>query len=168
MKQRVLILYFSFTNQTHRVAMAMRDEFLTQGCSVELAPIEMSDPRFQIRMPFRPIVPKLLSWAIPQLFRWKGDVRFDESILSAEFDLVCIGSPTWFFHPAMPITSFLKTSYAKTILHGKPFVVFAVCRKLWWNNLRMVKKLATANGGKFLDGAAFWFQGNEIRRRYGD
>jgi hypothetical protein len=92
-----------------------------------------------------------------------GEVRVPEEVLAGDYDLVCIGSPTWWLNPAMPIVSFLQTPDAKRVLDGKRFAVFTVCRKIWWNNMRRVKKMAKKQGGEFVDGAAFCFQGSDLQ-----
>jgi menaquinone-dependent protoporphyrinogen IX oxidase len=162
-RPRVLILYYSFTNQTHRVAEAMGERFSEQGCEVELCNIEFVDDRYRIEHPFRPVILKLLGWLVPQLLGRCGEVRVPDEVVHGNYDLICIGSPTWWLHPAMPVTSFLKSSSAAELLAGKPIAVFAVCRKLWWNNMRKVKQLAKRQGARFVDGAAFCFQGNQIQ-----
>ncbi|MEO8494133.1 MAG: flavodoxin family protein [Planctomycetota bacterium] len=163
MKPRVLILYFSFSNQTRRVAEAMGESFRELDWDVDQCDIEFIDHRYHIEMPFRPVGRKLLRWLLPQAFGKTGDVRVREEVLAKEYDLICIGSPTWWFNPAMPIVSFLKSPAAGKLLDGKRFAVFTVCRKAWWNNMRNVKKLARKQGGTFVDGAAFCFQGSDLR-----
>ena len=59
---RVLILYYSFTNQTHRVAEAMAEAFRESDCDVTLCQIEFIDERYKIEHPFRPVGRKLFSW----------------------------------------------------------------------------------------------------------
>ena len=163
MKPRILILYYSFTNQTHRVAEAMGEAFAEQGCEVELCKIEFVDQRYQIQWPFRPVIPRLLGWLLPQVLGKTGSVHVPDRILETDYDLICLGSPTWWLNPAMPVASFLKTPNASRLLEGKQFAVFAVCRRLWWNNMRRVKKLARKQGATFLSGAAFCFRGNQIQ-----
>lgn len=163
MKPRVLILYYSFSNQTRRVAEAMGEVFRESDCDVEECCIEFVDQRYRIEFPFRPVNPKLLSWLLPQLLGKTGAVRVPEEILDRDYDLICIGSPTWWFNPAMPIVSFLQSSSAGRLLSGKRFAVFTVCRKVWRHNLRRVKKLAGKQGGTFVDGATFCFQGSQLQ-----
>lgn len=164
MQPRVLLLYYSFTHQTHRVAEAMADAFRADGCEVEMCAIEFDDPRYRIAFPFRPhFWSKLLRWFWPQLCGKTGVVRVPETVINQQYDLICLGSPTWWLKPAMPVTSFLKTDDAAKLLHGKRFAAFAVCRAIWWNNLRIVKKLARRCGGSFVDGAAFCFRGNQVQ-----
>ena len=164
MKPRVLVLYYSFTHQTRRVAEAMAESFRAADCDAELCAIEFCDERYRIAFPFRPYFwPKLLRWFWPQLWGKTGAVRVPGQIVEGDYDLVCIGSPTWWLKPAMPVASFLKTEAAGRLLRGKRFAAFAVCRAIWWNNLRIVKKLARRQGGTFVDGAAFCFRGNQIQ-----
>ncbi len=163
MKPRVLILYYSFTNQTRRVAEAMAEVFAELDCEVELCNIEFVDEHYRIELPFRPVNRKLLSWFLPQVLGKTGAVHVPEEIIDGNYDLICLGSPTWWLNPAMPVVSFLKSPLAARLLAGKRFAVFVACRKLWWNNMRRVKKLAGKQGATFVDGAAFCFQGNQIQ-----
>ncbi len=163
MKPRVLILYYSFTAQTRRVAEAMATSFERQGCDVAMRAIEFVDDRYRIELPFRPVGRQLARWLWPQLVGKTGRVRVCQETLAGDYDLVCLGSPTWWLNPAMPIVSFLKSPAAHQLLDGKRFAVFAVCRKAWWNNARQVRRLATKQGGRFVGGAAFCFAGGEIQ-----
>ncbi len=163
MKPRVLILYYSFTQQTRRVADAMGEVFDELDWEVERCNIDFIDERYRIELPFRPVIRNLLSWLLPQVLGKTCAVHVPEDVLAADYDLICLGSPTWWLNPAMPVVSFLKSPAAGRVLAGKRFAVFAVCRKLWWNNMRRVKKLAGKQGGSFVDGAAFCFQGNQIQ-----
>lgn len=163
MKPRVLILYYSFTNQTRYVAEAMGEVFRELNCDVDECNIEFVDEHYHIERPFKPVLRKLFPWCIPQLLGKTGAVRVPDEILEKDYDLICLGSPTWWLNPAMPIVSFLQSPSAKRLLEGKPIAAFAVCRKLWRNNIRRVKKLATKQGANFVDGAAFCFRGNQIQ-----
>jgi hypothetical protein len=80
-----------------------------------------------------------------------------------DHDLVCVGSPTWFFGPSVPIRSFLKSDTTKRLLEGKRFTAFVVCRRYWSINLRSVRKLGTKQGGDYADGIHFSFTGGQIR-----
>ena len=162
MKPRVLILYYSFTNQTRRVADAMGEAFRELDCEVEECGIEFIDERYKIELPFRPVGRKLFRWLLPQLLSRTGQVRIPDEVLSRDYDLICIGSPTWWLNPAMPIVSFLNSPAAGKLLKDKRFAVFTVCRKVWWNNMRRVKKMARKQGGTFVDGATFCFKGSQV------
>ena len=80
-----------------------------------------------------------------------------------EYDLVCLGSPTWFFKTSMPMRSYLASSSAAGILRGKRVAIFVVCRRYWSINLNEVKKLAATLGGTYVAGTRFTFEGGQIR-----
>lgn len=164
MTRRVLLLYYSFTNQTRRVSAAMAGEFRDKGWDVRECPIELTDSRYQITFPFRPFFwMKLLRWFWPQVTGKTGDISVSQEVLEEDYDLICLGSPTWWLRPALPVVSFLKSESAGKLLSGRRFAVFTVCRKVWRPNMNKVKKLATQQGGTFVDGATFCFQGGEIQ-----
>ena len=52
-KPRILILYYSFTQQTQNVAEAMGEVFRELDCEVDLCNIEFVDEHYQIELPFR-------------------------------------------------------------------------------------------------------------------
>jgi hypothetical protein len=43
------------------------------------------------------------------------------------------------------------------------FWAYVVCRRYWSINLKEVKKLGTAQGGKYVDGIRFTYEGGQIR-----
>ncbi len=164
MKPRVLILYYSFTNQTRRVAEAMSEVLGGLECEVEHCAIEFIDEQYRLELADKPKLLRTIMSLLPAQLRGKaGKIRVPEEVLKRDYDLICIGSPTWWFFPAMPIVSFLESSGAKQLLENKRFAVFAVCRAIWWHNLRQVKKMAQKQGGTFVDGAAFCFDGGYVR-----
>jgi hypothetical protein len=82
---------------------------------------------------------------------------------AGDYDLICIGSPTWFFRPSVPIRSYLKSDTAQRVIAGKQFAAFVVCRRYWSINLRSVRKLGTEQGGEYVDGTHFSYAGGQIR-----
>ena len=48
-KPSVLFIYFTYTNQTHKVIDAMAEVLRGHGCDVTLAAIEFTDPRYAAR-----------------------------------------------------------------------------------------------------------------------
>ena len=165
-KPRVLLLYYSYTHQTRRVAEAMGEVFQNRGCDVAFLPIDFVDDRYPLNFPLRPFWPRILRFVPLQLFGGSAKIEYEESALGQEYDLICIGSPTWWFYPALPLATFLKSEAAAELLGERPFAVFTVCRKFWGANYRSVKKWAGKAGGKFVDSAAFVFQGNQVQSMF--
>lgn len=55
----------------------------------------------------------------------------NETVLSKKYDLVLLGYQVWFLTPSIPINSFLKSSYAPTLLKDTPVVTILACRNMW-------------------------------------
>jgi flavodoxin len=165
-RPRVLFVYYSHTEQARRVCDAMADALRGRGCDVSQAAIEFTDLHYAKNFkvfPFRHAVFGILPLLWPQLRRKTGQIAIPEAAKQGDYDLVCFGSPTWFFTTAMPLRSYLKSEEARAVLAGKPFAAYVVCRRYWSINLKEVRKLGTRQGGKWGDGIRFAYEGGQIR-----
>jgi menaquinone-dependent protoporphyrinogen IX oxidase len=165
-RPRVLFVYYTHTQQAKRVCDAMADVLRERGCDVTQAGIEFTEPRYAekfSRFPFRHAVFDILPLLWPQLRRKTGEIRIPDEAKAGDYDLVCLGSPTWFFTTNMPLRSYLKSEEAHTVLAGKPFGAYVVCRRYWSVNLKEVRKLGTEQGGAYVDGIRFTYEGGQIR-----
>ena len=165
-KPRVLIVYYTHTQQALRVADAMAEVLRERGCEVTQAGIEFTEPRYLDRFsvfPFRHAVFDIVPLLIPQLRQKTGQIKIPEAAQTGDYDLICFGSPTWFFRTAMPLRSYLESDEAGKILAGKPFAAYVVCRRYWSVNLHEVKRRGKARGGTWLDGIRFTYEGGQIR-----
>src|SRR5438876_6537766 len=163
-KPSVLFVYYTHTQQSLRVAEAMAGVLRERGCDVTLAGIEFTDPHYARKFgsfPFRHAVFDLLTVLPAQTRRATGQILIPDAAQEGDYDLVCFGSPTWFFTTNMPLRSYLKSDEARTVLAGKPFAAYVVCRRYWSINLKEVRKLGIAQGGKYLDGIRFTYEGGE-------
>jgi menaquinone-dependent protoporphyrinogen IX oxidase len=163
---RVLFVYFTYTQQSLRVAEAMADVFRERGCDVRLAAIELTDSRYAerfTRFPLRHAVLDILGMMPAQVRGATGEIRIPDEATDGDYDLVCIGSPTWWIKTSVPIRSYLKSDAAGRILNDTRFAAFVVCRRYWGFNLRAVRKLGTERGGKYVDGIHFSFAGGQLR-----
>src|SRR3954462_1312274 len=163
-RPRVLIVYYTYTRQTQLVAEAMADVFTDQGCEVQQAAIALTDQRYAGRfeafpLPFRKLVGMLPAQARHAI----GDIEVPGVVSDGEYDLVCIGSPTWWLTACLPIRSFLKSPEAGPLLARRRFTAFVVCRRYWRGSMRTVRKLGTSHGGSYVDGVHFTFAGGQVR-----
>ena len=166
LRPSVLFVYYTHTGQTSAVMEAMADVLRERGCEVSQAAIEFTDPRYAdkfSRFPFRHALFDLLAVLPAQLRRATGAIRVPEQAREGDYDLVCFGSPTWFFTTNMPLRSYLKSNDAANVLAGKRFAAYVVCRRYWSINLKEVKTLGTAQGGAYVEGTRFQFAGGQIR-----
>ena len=99
----------------------------------------------------------------PQLRKKTGQIRIPDVAKTGGYDLICFGSPTWFFRTCMPLRSYLKSPEARTVLAGKPFSAYVVCRRYWSINLKEVRTLGTGRAGDYLEGTRFTYEGGQIR-----
>jgi hypothetical protein len=165
-KPSVLFVFYTHTQQSLRVAEAMAGVLRARGCDVTLAGVEFTDPHYGRkfgRFPFRHGLLDLLTVLPAQVRRSTGQIRIPDPAREGDYDLVCFGSPTWFFTTNMPLRSYLKSAEAGTVLAGKRFAAYVVCRRYWSINLKEVRKLATAQGGVYAGDTRFQFAGGQIR-----
>jgi menaquinone-dependent protoporphyrinogen IX oxidase len=163
--QRVLIVFFTYTQQSRRVAETLAEGFRAKDCDVELAPIEFTDTRWAgrfSRFPLKHAYLEVLGMLPAQMRGATGEIQLPPEV-EGEYDLVVIGSPTWFFRTSVPVRSFLKSEAAARLLRSKPFALYVCCRRYWGINFRATKKLAENQGGEFLDGIHFTYEGGQVR-----
>jgi menaquinone-dependent protoporphyrinogen IX oxidase len=163
---RVLFVYYSYTQQTLKVVEAMAEVLRERGCDVQQAAIEFTDSRYAKRFsgfPLRHVYRDLFGMVPAQLRGATGEIRIPDAAREGDYDLVCIGSPTWWLKTCMPIRSYLKSDAAGRILNGKRFAAFVVCRRYWSINLEAVRKLGTARGGDYVDGVHWAFAGGQVK-----
>jgi hypothetical protein len=84
-------------------------------------------------------------------------------VRNGAYDLICIGSPTWWQTVSMPMRSFLKSDEGRRLLADKHFAVFVVCRQYWKENLLAVRELAERQGGRYVDEIHFTYPGDTFR-----
>lgn len=163
---RVLLLYYSYTGQARKVLEAAGDVFRERGYEVHTAPIEFTDPRYAerfSRFPMNRMWRDFFGMLPAQTLKATGEIRTPDPVRDGDYDLICIGSPTWWRDVSMPLRSFLKSAEARPLLTGKPFAVFVVCRRYWRENLNAVRKLAQQAGGRYEGGIHFEYPGDQVR-----
>src|SRR3954466_6259711 len=163
---RVLVVYYTYTQQSLKVADEIAAVLGRRGCDVRLGGIEFTDSRYAqrfSRFPLRHAFLDILGMLPAQLRGATGEIRVPDEAREGGYDLVCIGSPTWWLKTSVPIRSFLKSAEAGPLLSGKRFTAFVVCRRYWSINLKAVKKLGTRRGGEYVEGIHFSFAGGQVR-----
>ena len=163
---RVLLVYYSYTQQSKLVADAMAKALRERRCEVRQAAIGFTDKRWAerfTRLPLKHAILDILGMLPAQIRGATGEIEIPDEARDGDYDLVCIGSPTWFFRQSVPIRSYLKSDEAARLLDGKRFAAFVVCRRYWRQNLKSVRKVGTKLGGEYVDGSHFTFVGGQIR-----
>jgi menaquinone-dependent protoporphyrinogen IX oxidase len=165
-QQRVLIVFFTYTQQSRRVAETLAEGFRAKSCSVDLAAIAFTDKRWSdrfTRFPLKHAILDIVGMLPAQMRGATGEIELPVEVREGEYDLVVIGSPTWFFRTSVPVRSFLKSDSAARLLKGKPFALYVCCRRYWGINFRETKKMAIKQGGEFLDVIHYTYAGRQVR-----
>jgi hypothetical protein len=163
---RVLQLYYSYTGQAHKVLDAAGEVFRSRGCEVSEAEIKFTDPKYSEKFssfPMKHVWPDMLSVIGAQKRNEIGEIETPDTVRDGDYDLILIGSPTWWDNVSMPMRSFLKSDEARKLLSGKPFAVFVVCRTFWQANFEGVRELAEEAGGRYVDEIHFTYPGDNMR-----
>ena len=164
---KVLFVYYTYTEQTKKVVDAMSGVMRDRGCEITLAKVDLTDQRYTSRFhefpmphPFR----ELLAMIPAEIFRKTGEISIPDEAKSGDYDLVCIGAPTWWLSTDLPMRSYLESDAAASVLKGgTAYAPVVVCRRYFGHNLRTVKKLANQRGGRFVDGIHFAYKGGQIK-----
>ena len=162
----VLFVYYTYTKQTLKVVEAMAEVLRERGCQVQLAAIEFTDPRYAKRFEVFPMphpLVEVLGMIPAELRRRPAKIRIPDVVTEREYDLICIGSPTWWLSTNVPIRSFLESDTASRVLTGKQFAAAVPCRRYWRHNLKTVRRLGVKRGGVYADGIHFRYQGGQVR-----
>lgn len=165
-KPSVLFVYYTFTKQALKVTEDMESVFRDRGWDITRAQIEFTDARYQDRFKQFPLKHRYLDIVrlLPaQLRRATGEIRIPPEAESGDYELVVIGSPTWWLTTCMPIRSYLKSDEAGRLLKGKSVAGFVVCRRYWKNNLKTVMKLSASNGATAVGETHFKYLGGQVK-----
>ena len=136
-------MYYSFTQQHRRVADVVAESMRERGCDVTLAGIELTDLRYLhrfSRFPLRHRVLDVVAMLPAQMRRATGEIAIPAEARDGDYDLVCIGSATWWLTTCLPIRSYLVSDASGRVLAGKRFAAFVVCRRYWRGNLKSLRR----------------------------
>jgi len=165
-RPRVLLVYYTYTQQTKLVAEAIADVLRDRGCEVRPAAIGFTDKRWAerfSRLPLWHAHRDILGMLPAQLRAATGEIQIPDEAREGNYDLICVGSPTWLFAPSVPIRSFLTSEVAERLFDGKRFGAFVVCRRYWSINLRSIRRLGAQQGGEYTCGTHFTSAGSQVR-----
>jgi flavodoxin len=164
-KPKVLLVYYTFSQQTGRVAKAMADRFEEHGCEVTSAALEFTDPKHSkifTEWPMRLPALRIPTLLVPQRRRKTGEIAIPPEAQEGDYDLVVIGSPTWWLTVNMPVRSYLESPAAKSVLAGTPFAAYSTSRRYWKGNMTEVQQLGEEAGGTWAGETHFLALGNQV------
>jgi hypothetical protein len=95
-KPKVLLVYYTYTQQSRKVAEAMAEVLRERGCEVRQATIGFTDKRWAERFshfPLRHVYRDLLGLLPAQVRGATGEIQIPEEAREGDYDLVCIAHP---------------------------------------------------------------------------
>ncbi|WP_231702972.1 flavodoxin family protein [Tsukamurella asaccharolytica] len=160
-----MLLSYSFTGQAALLVNTAGDELAGRGWEVVRASIELTDPRYAGRFgrfPLRRVWPDMLSVLPAQARGAVGEISVSAEAFDGPYDLVCIGSPTWWGRASLPVRSFLSSPDGRRVLAGRRFAVFVACRDRWRGNADEVRRLGEWQGGRYAGEMHATYPGNQL------
>ena len=165
-KPKVLVVYYSLTKQSGRVADAIVAALTARGCDATKSLIEFTDERWVPKLSEFPMshpMPQIVSILWAQLRHKTGEIVIPRAAEEGHYDLVVLASPTWWFQTSMPIRSYLESPAAKNVLADTPFACVSISRRYYSINLRQQKKLAEKDGGRWTAKTHFVVAGGQVK-----
>ncbi len=165
-KFRALVVYYTFSQQTERVADVIGETLGRRGFEVTRAKIQFTDTRWAKRfeqVPMRWPLLKIVGMLPAQIRQATGEIHVPPEAQSGDYDLVVIGSPTWWFRVSLPVRSYLKSPAARAVLDGKAFAGFSTSRRYWKHNVGEIKGLGERAGGRWVEQTHFVAAGNQVQ-----
>ena len=129
------------------------------------AALEFTDPHYGKRFSKLPMswsIAKIVGMLPAQVRRKTGEIEIPAAAASGDYDLVVIGSPTWWLTTCMPVRSYMHDPAAEKVLSGKPFAVFTTSRRYYKNNIKTVRELGEKFGGRCVGDIHFVSDGNQV------
>ncbi len=125
-RKRVLIVFYSFTQQTRVLLKKFIEGLESEGIEVGLERLEPVDP---YAFPFKTNF-KLAVAMVRTFFRQRMKIHPVSARCFEDWDCVVLAGPTWSYQPSGPILDFLDR-YGQQVCAGKKVIQFISCRSYW-------------------------------------
>ena len=131
---RVLIVFYSGTGNTRKIAGKIKEFFRMKKIAVEMQEI----------LPVKNLNPKELSK--------QESIELKKMPLDlSAFDLIFVGGPIWGMQPSPILVAYLKKLEN---IHGKKFVLFLSCYAFTGNSIKKLSSILATKGAKMIDSFA--------------
>ncbi len=142
--KNILVIYYSQTGQLKNILNSILEPLNPKTYNIDYKEIKPSKP---YKFP----------WSAENFFEVfpnsKSGISCKLEPMSFEntekYDLIILGLQVWYLEASIPVSSFLKSKYAK-ILNGKNIITVYGVRNMWINAHQTVKKLIYKQNGNYL------------------
>ncbi len=156
--KRVLVVYYSQTGQLRRTVESL------------CAPLQASD---EVQLDWCALTPQQ-PYPFPWPF-WSFFDQFPETIAEippllqpldidtgTRYDLIILAYTVWFLSPAPPITAFLQSETARSLLRDTPVVTLIACRNMWHLAHERTKAMLATAGARLSDNIVLTDRGSSL------
>ncbi|MEA3468775.1 MAG: hypothetical protein U9R57_11230 [Thermodesulfobacteriota bacterium] len=141
-EKRVLILSYSFSNQTRNLLKKIVAGLETENVEVHW---EQLDPVEELRFPIGTI-PSTVWMMLETFFRKRTPIKAVDPGLFQKWDVIILAGPTWSYHPSGPVLSFFDRDGEK-LFSEQAVLPLISCRGYWrmhfWGLRSLLKKCGT-------------------------
>ncbi|MDR0228219.1 MAG: dialkylresorcinol condensing enzyme DarA [Flavobacteriaceae bacterium] len=136
--KKVLVLYYSQSGQLQKVLNRLTEP-LRQSDDIEVTYCEI---KLEHEYAF-PWAKEAFFDVFPESFKQipQPVITPSQQVLDTKYDLIILGYQVWYLSPSIPINSFLKSTYAKTLFSNTPVVTVSGSRNMWVLAQEKVKAL---------------------------
>jgi len=125
-KKRVLIIYYSYTQQTKM--QLKKFIFGLENAGIEVIQ-ERLEPITPYEFPFRTNLRLAIAMTMT-FFQRRMPIRPVAGHCFEDWDCIVLAGPTWSYHPSGPVLDFLDR-YGREVCGGKVIIPFISCRSYW-------------------------------------
>lgn len=142
-RKRVLVVYYTFTQQTRTLLMRFIDGLKDSRVEVTM---ERLQPIAPYQYPFRTFF-HLAVAMIVTLFQRRMAIQPIAAHCRDHWDCIILAGPTWSYNPSGPVLAFLDRD-GKEVCAGKKVVPFISCRAYWRPHYWIVSRRLRRYGAK--------------------
>lgn len=125
-KKRVLVVYYSYTQQTKVQLKKFISGLECAGIEVSLERLEPVKPyEFPFKTNLRLLVAMMLAF-----FQKPMAIRPVSRDCLGSWDCIVLAGPTWSYYPSGPVLGFLER-YGREVCGGRVVIPFISCRSYW-------------------------------------
>ncbi|MDK9706709.1 MAG: hypothetical protein OEL83_06620 [Desulforhopalus sp.] len=161
-EKRILIIYYSYTQQTKILLKKFIAGLESTGVTVSQERLEPVNP---YEFPFRSNI-RLAIAMVTTFFLKRMPIRPVTKECFGNWDCIILAGPTWSYHPCGPMLDFLDR-YGQEVCQGKRVVPFISCRSYWQLHFWNVQRRLKACGAKVAEPIVFMHPGKEPWRFIG-
>ena len=140
---KALIVYYSFSNQTHRTVHVIEETLEDMGVACTKERLRPSSP---LSFPVNSI-PRTFWLMLKTFFRWRVRIHpLSPQALNGGFDAIILAGPTWSYNPSGPVLTLID-EYGRRIFPQGTVIPVISCRSYWKAHYNYLKSRISGLGG---------------------